>query len=221
MQELITNLTVTISSVELVKYINEQRDKGSAELQHKNFTAKVLKVLGEEDSLKFSGEYLAGNGKMEPCYNLPKREACLMVMSESYKVQAAVYDRLSELEATQNKPSMPVINDPQIAALIMALQGIDQVKQEQSKQGQLLIKQQSQIEEIKAKAISSPQDYFTVAGYASVRGINIDVKQAATLGRKAVKISKEMDLQVNKVHSEVFGNVNTYHVDVLCVVFNK
>lgn len=107
MQELITNLTVTISSVELVKYINEQRDKGSAELQHSDFMKKVAKVIGELGAGNFSGTYKDIQNKDRPCYNLPKREACLMVMSESYKVQAAVYDRLQELESKHLKPMLP------------------------------------------------------------------------------------------------------------------
>ncbi len=43
------------------------------------FTAK-LKVLGEEPAKIFAGQYKAGNGQMQPCYHLPKREAHLMVM---------------------------------------------------------------------------------------------------------------------------------------------
>ncbi|MDP1664984.1 MAG: hypothetical protein Q8L79_07635 [Methylobacter sp.] len=69
---------------------NDLRDDGAAELRHNDFMAKVLKVLGEEVARKFSHYYIATNGKKNPCYNLPKREAQLMVMSENYKVQADV-----------------------------------------------------------------------------------------------------------------------------------
>lgn len=93
----------TMSSLEIVKIINELRENGAAELQHSDFLKKIVKVLGDQVAGNFSGYYIALNGKKNPCFNLPKREAQLMVMSESYKVQAAVYDRMTELEASQNK----------------------------------------------------------------------------------------------------------------------
>jgi len=94
------NKEVTMTSLELVKLINELREEGAAELRHTSFMAKVLVVLGEEGAQKFLGSYLSSQNKELPCYNLPKREAHLMVMSESFKVQAAVYDRMVELESS-------------------------------------------------------------------------------------------------------------------------
>ena len=96
----------TMLSTEIVKIINDMREEGAAELQHKNFTVKIVNVLGEEHSAKFLAQYKDSTGRTLKCYALPKREAELMVMSESYKVQAAVYDRMTELEqqVVQPKP---------------------------------------------------------------------------------------------------------------------
>lgn len=87
----------TMTSLELVKIINEMREDGQAELRHTDFTAKVRKVLGEEGA-KFSAPLKTESGQTAQGYIFPKREAHLMVMSESYKVQAAVYDKMTELE---------------------------------------------------------------------------------------------------------------------------
>jgi phage antirepressor YoqD-like protein len=89
-------------SIEIVKIINEMREEGASELAHSDFLKKVVKVLGVEVAGNFSCYYIAENGKKNPCYKLPKRECHLMVMSESYKVQAAVYDKMSELESDQS-----------------------------------------------------------------------------------------------------------------------
>lgn len=90
--------TKTMSSVELVSIINELRDEGRAELRHADFLIKCEKVLGE-GVRKFSDTYIhQQNGQKYACYHLPKRECELMVMSESYAVQAKVYDRMTELE---------------------------------------------------------------------------------------------------------------------------
>jgi len=87
-----------MSSVEIVEVINQLRGPDKAELRHDTFMEKVRKHPGITGQ-NFLGCYLGGNGKQEPCYYLPKREAELMVMSESLEVQTQVYDRLTELEA--------------------------------------------------------------------------------------------------------------------------
>jgi hypothetical protein len=85
-------------SVDIVIVINEEREAGRAELRHDHFIAKIEKHPGI-DAPKFRGVYKGGNGQDRPCYYLPKREAELMVMSESLKVQTRVYDRLAAIEA--------------------------------------------------------------------------------------------------------------------------
>ena len=96
--ELPATIGQVMSSVEIVKIINDMRDEGTAVLRHDNFLVKIKKVLGENLATEFLGVRINSRGKEQPCYFLPKREAHLMVMSENYKVQAAVYDRMVELE---------------------------------------------------------------------------------------------------------------------------
>lgn len=100
----IATRAITMSSLELVDYINGQREDGEPELRHDHFMAKVPKVLGEGVAPNFRGYYTAGNGKKNPCYHLPKREACLMAMSYSYELQAKVFDRMTELEEAKSLP---------------------------------------------------------------------------------------------------------------------
>lgn len=102
---------VTMTSLELVEFINSQRGEGEAVLAHSDFLKKVPQVLGETVAGNFSGYYKASNGKQNPMYALPKREACLMAMSYSYDLQAKVFDRMTELEARPIDP-MQVLNDP-------------------------------------------------------------------------------------------------------------
>lgn len=87
----------TMSSVELVEVINELREEGKAELRHDNFMVKIENHPGIQ-SPKFLGDYKDSKGRTYKCYHLPKREAELMVMSESLEVQTRVYDRMNELE---------------------------------------------------------------------------------------------------------------------------
>lgn len=123
---------VTMSSLELVDYINDSRkfDEKPVQLRHADFMAKVPKVLGIETSEKFRSSYLAGNGEQRPCYRFPKREACLMAMSYSYELQAQVFDRMTAMEnhiAAQNQPSY-MIEDP----IKRAEKWIEEEKQKQA-----------------------------------------------------------------------------------------
>jgi hypothetical protein len=85
-------------SVDIVDVINEERGERAAVMRHDNFLTKIEKHPGI-DSPKFLGQYKDSTGRKLKCYNLPKREAELMVMSESLKVQTRVYDRLAAIEA--------------------------------------------------------------------------------------------------------------------------
>ena len=84
--------TLTMSSLEMVSYINSTRKPGDAVLQHRDFMPKVLGGT----SAKFSAVdiFVSGGGakRDRQTYNFPKREAMLMAMSYSYELQAQIFD---------------------------------------------------------------------------------------------------------------------------------
>lgn len=82
-------LTTEIADLTGKKHLHVMRD-----------TRKMLVELHGEGALSnFGSSYLAGNGKQEPCYRLPKRETMVLVTGYSIPLRAAVIDRLEELEA--------------------------------------------------------------------------------------------------------------------------
>lgn len=93
-----SSFAITMTSLELVDFINSQRKEDEALVRHADFMTKVPKVLGFEYSENFRSTYKASNGKENPCYRFPKRESCLMAMSYSYDLQAAVFDHMTNLE---------------------------------------------------------------------------------------------------------------------------
>lgn len=97
---------VTMTSLELVEFINSQRKEDEALLAHSDFLKKVPAVLGK-DAGNFSSIYLDSMNRQKPCYRFPKREACLMAMSYSYELQAKVFDRMTELEQQVTKFQIP------------------------------------------------------------------------------------------------------------------
>ncbi len=112
----VPNVPVTMTSLELVDYINELRV--DADLTHANFLAKVAKVLGSA-SHSFECDLPDGYGRLRRAYRFPKREACLMAMSYSYDIQAKVFDRMTALE----RQALTPINLDDPASLRAALLG--------------------------------------------------------------------------------------------------
>ena len=86
--------------------------------------------------------------------------------------------------------------------------------------GRRLSALEERVERLEARIESYSEGYFTIASYASLRGIQIDVSKASMLGRKAVKVSRKYDCEILKGHDPLFGTVNLYHADVLKEVFD-
>lgn len=78
---------------------------------------------------------------------------------------------------------------------------------------------ESKVNEINAKITTRNENYFTISGYASLRGLNVDASKANMLGRKAAKLSHEYGYDIDKVTDSRFGKVNSYHLDILKEVF--
>jgi len=138
----------TMTSVELVDFINSQRAPCEAELRHRDFTAKVPKVLGDEMCEKLRASLKDAYGRDQPGYIFQKREACLMAMSYSYDLQAKVFDRMTALEQQVSKPAfvLPDFTNPAIAARAWA----DEVE---AKQAALVREHEAQ----KALSVTAPK----------------------------------------------------------------
>lgn len=116
MEKLIENTKEsTMSSVLLVEIINEYRkvEGNNAVLQHSDFLKKIEKELNGDEG-KFSSTYLDKANRMSKCYELPKDECMLMLMSESRTVRRGVLNKINELEKQKNTIIVPSyqIEDP-------------------------------------------------------------------------------------------------------------
>lgn len=72
---------------------------------------------------------------------------------------------------------------------------------------------------IEAKTKTTP-DYFTVVGYATLHEIDVNVKIASSLGRKAAMLCKKRGILTEEIPDPRFGRVKTYPEAVLDEVFN-
>ena len=114
----------------------------------------------------------------------------------------------------QAKASAPAVKDPQIAAVIFTLTRIDAMKQEQKRQAEELARIAENVAVIEAR--TQPENkHFTVMGYANLVSLPVDVKTAATLGRRCAALSRQRGLVIGDVSDPRFGNVHSYHESVL------
>jgi len=90
-----------------------------------------------------------------------------------------------------------------------------------SEQMKMMQAQQSQITAIlsKPKEIEFVQDYFTIKGYANKIKLVLTFSEALSIGRAAGKLSRDKSVEIRKADDERFGEVNSYHIDVLREVF--
>lgn len=114
----------------------------------------------------------------------------------------------------QARAAVPVVKDPQIAAVILALTRVDAVEQEQKRQAEELARIAENVAVIEAR--TQPESkHFTVMGYANLIGQSVDVRTAASLGKRCAALSRQRGLVIGDVSDPRFGAVHSYHDSVL------
>jgi hypothetical protein len=90
------------------------------EKDHRNVMRDIRQILTEAgiDLLKFEQVYTAGNGQIQPCFNLPRRECDLVISGYSVKYRLAIIDRWHMLEAVSAITTSPAFSEEAKAAAI-------------------------------------------------------------------------------------------------------
>ena len=76
------------------------------------------------------------------------------------------------------------------------------------------------IDALESKMCSNP-GYFTVTGYANLMKVSVTTQEANKIGRKAAKLSRESNTAIGKSSHERWGEVNTYHENILQAIFPR
>jgi phage anti-repressor protein len=122
-----------------------------------------------------------------------------------------------ECERRVKSAALPAVRDARTAALIDALVRQDALEQEQARQATELARLQENVAVIEAR--TQPENkHFTVLGYANLIGRPVDVRTAATLGRKCAAMSREKGMVIGDVSDPRFGAVHSYHESILQLV---
>ena len=149
--------------------------------------------------------YTDAQGKERECYLISKK-GCEFIAHKMTGQKGAIFtakyiERFHEMQdALQPKSQLEILQ-----------MSINQLVEQEKRLNSV----ESRLDLIEAKTTTSPNEYFTVAGFATIRKQKIDVVTANMLGRKAAKLSREYDYPIGKIPDAKYGSVNTYHVDIL------
>lgn len=139
---ILENKELTIKSNELVSIINDfrQLENGKAELQHKNFMAKIKNEIELLEKFNISGQlnfkpstYLNEQNKIQPCYELNRDGMLQMLNSESAIVRYKTIEYINKLE-TELKNNQILIAGQKIAQLEATVDRFERLTEEAKQQ---------------------------------------------------------------------------------------
>ena len=87
--------------------------------------------------------------------------------------------------------------------------------QELDKQAKAVLEVKEDVKRLESKIMTVPNEYYTVAGYANLKGKRIDVTRANQIGRYAANLSRKWGYEIGHVSDARYGTVNSYHMDIL------
>jgi hypothetical protein len=126
-----------------------------------------------------------------------------------------VYDKIEELLVNRTvtlKDFKPSSNLQTLRLLI------DQMEQQEimaQRMREDINDHDDRITDLEAKIISIDENYYSISGYCSLNAILCPQEQARKWGMTATKLSHSKGVPVGKAYDAKFGEINTYHLDIL------
>ena len=129
-----------------------------------------------------------------------------------------VYDRIQEL-LTSGKTELEHIKPSGFASTLRLLAEQWEKQEEINTDVRSDLDSAAQrLDELESKITSVDEDYYTIKGFCSLNKIYCPVDRAKTWGKLATSLSREKEIPTGAAHSEIYGQVRTYHKDILSEV---
>jgi hypothetical protein len=126
-----------------------------------------------------------------------------------------VYDKIQELLTTGKTELKETAPTGFSATLRLLAQQWEAQEKINADVRQELDETAERLSELEAKILSTDEKYYTIAGYCSLNGIPCPLHLAKEWGKKAVALSSQKQIPTGSAHDERFGQVRTYHEDIL------
>lgn len=87
--------------------------------------------------------------------------------------------------------------------------------QELDKQSKAMLEVKEDVKRLESKIMTVPNEYYTIAGYANLKGKKVDITKARQIGIYAGRLSRKYGYEIGQVSDPRFGTINSYHLDIL------
>lgn len=165
-----------------------------------------------EDFISILGESTGGRPSIDYVLSIDCAKEISMLQRTEKGKEMRKYFIECEKKLSQPPQSMEEM-------LLMSAQLLVENKKAIARMNQEVAEVKNDIMELKAKSNVSDAEFYAITGYASLIGKQVDTPTAAAMGKKATSMSKAMGIMIGKVYDPRFGQVNTYHKDVLKEIF--
>ena len=126
-----------------------------------------------------------------------------------------VYDRIQELLSTGETRLQGIPPSGFATTLRLLAEQWEMQEQINEDMRQELNKTAERLDELEAKIISVDDHYYTIAGYCNLHKIPCPLHLAKEWGKQAAALSRQRTVPTGVAHDERYGQVRTYHMDVL------
>ena len=131
-----------------------------------------------------------------------------------------VYDRIEELLKT-GKTEIP--NHRPDTDLIRAIRMIadkpEYHDRDISRNTEAIQEIRDYVGDLEAKILSIDENYYAISGYCAKNGIYCPLDKAQAWGLQATKLSHTKQVSIGRAYDAKYGDINTYHLDILNEVF--
>lgn len=188
------------------------------EKQHKDVLESIRNLTAENSAVLqmfVESTYINEQGKEQPLFIMTRDGFSLLVMSFTGK--RAMQFKIDFINAfNQMEEQLKTAQPKQLTPTEMLLQSVQLLVDQERKVATLT----QRVDEIEART-TTRQDWFAVAGYASLRRIHVNRETASVLGRRASGLCRARGLTPGKIFDPRYGEVCTYPQFILEEVFTQ
>jgi prophage antirepressor-like protein len=180
---------------------------------------RILEIQNPSDALKSledDEKITLDNPEGNPRAGIPHQLACVTesglyaLVFKSRKPEAKAFRKWVTSEVLPSIRKTGAYQQPDVSSLDMAELVCKALRE-----------QEQQLAEVRTLAIqansynSSNTGFFTVRAFANVHGFRLSLSEAKGIGKKAAAICRRDGITVGHARDELFGEVNSYPLEVL------
>ena len=179
----------------------------------------IATALGYSDTSDAIKRHIDEEDKLTRCFTDSGQSRQMYVINES-GVYALVFGSKLEsakrfkhwitsevLPQIRKTGSYAVAKSPTEMLVLMA--------QELDKQSKAMLEVKEDVKRLESKIMTVPNEYYTIAGYANLKGKKVDITKARQIGIYAGRLSRKYGYEIGQVSDPRFGTINSYHLDIL------